>query len=85
MPVNHMPRFVNGKDLALRVSETERCAGKRANYHVYYLLSGKVQFDPSYEKTAEGAATSTEKLCQEIHRRKAFALIGVVSLAPAEL
>ena len=29
-----------------RISDTEKAAGKRADFHVYYRRSGKLYFDP---------------------------------------
>lgn len=38
-----------------KISATEKAAGKRADYHVYYRRGGKLYFDPMWAPTAEAA------------------------------
>jgi hypothetical protein len=49
--------IIHDDRLSARVSDTERCAGKRANYHVYYTTKrGARRFDPSWADTPQEAA-----------------------------
>ena len=80
----YLPRFTkSGDDRALKVHSSERDAGKRANYHVYYRQAGKVYFDPSWSATPQSAIENTAGMFKEV-RMKAEVL-GVVSLVPCEV
>lgn len=64
-------------DPALRVSETEREAGKRANFHVYYRTkAGNLRFDPSWRETRQEAEADMLKLV------RGATIVRTVSLAP---
>jgi hypothetical protein len=45
------------------LSETEKCDGTRAVFHVFYRKpNGKLYFDPSWEMTPHAAITGIERL-----------------------
>lgn len=78
----YLNRFTkNGTDLAMKVSMTEREAGKRANYHVYYRVNGKMRFDPSYADTPQAAETQMAAFAKELRPRN-VEIVGVVGLVP---
>jgi hypothetical protein len=49
-----------------RMSDTERAAGRRADFHVYYRRNGKLYFDPMWAKTAVEAETSMRAMAREL-------------------
>ena len=72
-------------ELSLKIHSSERHAGKRATYHVYYRRNGKVYFDPSWlgtESEAGDAVSGMVKLC---YPKSKVELVKVVRLAPANL
>lgn len=82
--ITYIPRFSQkGTDRASIVSATEREAGKRANYHVYYKRGDKTFFDPSWATTPQEAVTQMYGFFREL-RMKAD-VIGIVSLVPCEV
>jgi hypothetical protein len=77
-----MQRFTkDGTDRAMRVSATEREAGKRASYHVYYRRNGKTMFDASYADTPQQAEKDMLGFAKEL-RWKGVEVVGVISLVP---
>lgn len=84
------PRFTQGgRDLAKRVSLTEREAGKRATFHAYYRVHGQVRFDPVWTETPEAARQFIADAVAEIdrlsRRRSKFEFLGVVACEPMPL
>ena len=53
-PVNKAPR----------ITASERAAGKRADFHVYYRRNGKLRLDPIWD--VDGDADTAEKAAQKM-------------------
>jgi hypothetical protein len=69
-------------NLSAKVHSSERDAGKRATYHVYYRKNGKLLFDPSWLETPQEASESVLKMVKLVSRRATVELVKVVSLTP---
>ena len=47
-----------------RITDSERAAGKRADYHVYYRRNGKLRLDPIWN--VDGDADTAEKAAEKM-------------------
>jgi hypothetical protein len=63
-----------------RMSDTELCAGRRADFHVYYRRGGKLFFDPMWAKTPEEAAAKMLGFARELRMGK-IEIVRVVPVA----
>lgn len=63
-----------------RVSDTEKAAGKRADFHVYYRRNRKLYFDPMWAKTADEARTKMLGFAKEL--RWKIEIVRVDAVAP---
>jgi hypothetical protein len=69
-------------DLSSKVHSSERDAGRRATYHVYYRRNGKLFYDPSWLETPDAAGAAVVKMVKQAYRRATVELVKVVSVTP---
>lgn len=68
-------------DLSKRVSDTERAAGERARFHVYYRTGNRMKFDPSWRPTSQMAGRDIQRLVKGCEVFRIVELDQTVSVA----
>jgi hypothetical protein len=61
------------------MTDAERAAGSRADFHVYYRRNGKLFFDAMWAATAEEATAKMLGFARELHWK-----IQIVRVDPVE-